>query len=152
MRAYMIKAPGNMWRPADDASGEAMNKFPLGQVCSFEAKRTRNYRFLKKFMAMLDHGFDAWEPPTTEYKGMPVQKERESFREYCIIAAGFKTLVVDLNGGVHAKAKSISFANMEEEEFERVYSAVADVLLQWVLKTYKRADLDRVVNEMLAFT
>ena len=40
---------------------------------------------------------------------------------------------------------------MDDFVFETVYSAVADVLLQGVLIRYKRADLDRVVAEMLRF-
>jgi hypothetical protein len=40
---------------------------------------------------------------------------------------------------------------MDEDEFTQVYSKVADVLLQKVLRNYTRGDLDRVVNEILGF-
>jgi hypothetical protein len=59
--------------------------------------------------------------------------------------------VVALNGEAKARAKSIAFGNMAEDEFERVYSAVADVILQRVLRNYTREDLDRVVDEVLRF-
>jgi len=50
------------------------------------------------------------------------------------------------------KAKSISFANMDDAEFEKVYSAVADVLLNGVLVRYSgRSELDVVVNQILGF-
>ena len=50
------------------------------------------------------------------------------------------------------KARSISFANMEQPEFEELYSAVADVLLEHVLSNYaNRAQLDEVVNKVMGF-
>ncbi|HQR22944.1 MAG TPA: DUF1367 family protein [Burkholderiaceae bacterium] len=152
MLAHMIKMPGNVWRPANDESAEEMDKFKLGSVATFECKRTRNYKFLKKFFAMLNLGFDAWEPPKVEYRGQVAVKNRERFRKDCLVMAGFFDVVVNLRGETRVEAKSISFGSMEEAEFEKVYSAVADVLLQRVLTTYTRADLDKVVDQMLAFT
>ncbi|WP_375710215.1 DUF1367 family protein [Klebsiella quasipneumoniae] len=49
------------------------------------------------------------------------------------------------------RAKSIRFGRMKQETFEKLYSAVADVLLQKVLVTYSRRDLDNVVNRILGF-
>jgi len=147
----LTKAQGGYLIPADDASREVVAKWKLGQGVRVEAKKIRNYEFHKKFFALLDIGFDAFEPPEQEYKGLPVVKNRKRFRKDCIIAAGFYDLVVDLNGNAHAEAKSISFANMDDNEFELVYSAVADVLLQKVLRNYSRDDLDRVVDEIMGF-
>ena len=100
---------------------------------------------------MLNIGFDAWEPPELEYKGLLAQKSFERFRKDVTIAAGFYDVNVNLKGEVRAEAKSISFAKMEQHEFEEVYSKVADVLLQKVLLTYARADLDRVVMDIMRF-
>ena len=147
----LTKAQGGYLLPADDASREVVAKWKLGQGVRVEARKIRNYRFHKKFFAMLDVGFDAWEPPEQEYKGLPVAKNRNRFRKDCIIAAGFYVLVADLNGEAHAEAESISFANMDEDKFSKVYNAVADVLLQKVLRNYTRDDLDGVVEEIMGF-
>lgn len=147
----VIKTQGGYLIPADDASREVVAKWKLGQGVRVEAVKIRNYKFHKKFFAMLDIGFDAFDSPEQEYKGLPVVKNRKRFRKDCIIAAGFYDLVVDLNGAAHAEAKSISFASMDNDEFELVYSAVADVLLQKVLRNYTRDDLDRVVDEIMGF-
>lgn len=147
----VTKAQGGYLLPADDMSREVVAKWKLGQGVRVEAQKIRNYKFLKKFFAMLGIGFDAFEPGEQEYNGLPVVKNRKRFHKDCIIAAGFYELVADLNGEVHAEAKSISFANMDEDEFEKVYSAVADVLLQNVLRNYTRDDLDRVVDEIMGF-
>ena len=50
------------------------------------------------------------------------------------------------------RAKSISFANMDDAEFEQVYQATVTVLLREVLTTYKdRAELDAVVERIVGF-
>lgn len=137
--------------PASEEDREKFAKWKTGALIKGEFTQSRNPKFLRKFMALINLGFEAWEPRQQEYKGHAVQKNRERFRADVTIAAGFYDLVADLHGGVHAKAKSISFASMSEDEFEKVYSAVVDVLLQDVLKAYTRDDLDRVIDEILAF-
>jgi lipoate synthase len=50
------------------------------------------------------------------------------------------------------EAQSISFASMDDAEFEQVYSAVADVILQKVLVTYAgRDELDDVMRKVVGF-
>lgn len=125
-----------------------------GELARIEAVVPRNSKFHRKFFALLDLGFDAWEPPRKRqnYKGHPVQKNFERFREDLTIAAGFYEQTFDLKGRLQLRAKSISFANMDDAEFEKVYSAVADVLLAGVLVNYSgRDELDVVVNQILGF-
>lgn len=114
--------------------------------------KPRNIKFHRKFFAMLKVGFDAWEPRRKKWRGMPVQKNFNRFRKDVTIAAGFYEIVATASGGVRHEAKSISFAAMDDTEFETVYSAVADVLLQGVLTRYTRADLDQVVERLMRFT
>jgi len=123
-----------------------------GEFAQFSWTRPRNYKFLQKFFVMVKVGFDAWEPRRKTWKGHPVQKNYERFRKDVTITAGFYDIVATQAGGVKHEAHSIAFANMEEEDFEKVYNAVADVLLQRVLHNYKRADLERVVAELMRFT
>lgn len=125
-----------------------------GELARIEAVVPRNSKFHRKFFALLNLGFEAWEPPRQRkrYKGHPVQKNFEQFREDITIAAGFYEQTFDLKGRMKLKAKSISFANMDDAEFEKVYSAVADVLLAGVLVNYSgRDELDVVVNQILGF-
>lgn len=126
----------------------------LGELVLIEAVVPRNSKFHRKFFALLNLGFEAWEPPRKRqsYKGHPVQKNFEQFREDITIAAGFYEQTFDLKGRMKLKAKSISFANMDDAEFEKVYSAVANVLLAGVLVNYSgRDELDVVVNQILGF-
>lgn len=151
MEILFIKTPQGSFVPFDEDQAEACKRFKVGSTIRANVSAMRNYKFHKKFFSMLDVGFDAWEPPETEHRGLPVQKNKERFRKDCIIAAGFYEPVANINGDVRAEAKSISFASMDDEEFERVYSAVADVILQRVLRNYTRADLDAVVDRMMGF-
>lgn len=151
MQIDLVKTPNGYivgCTPDDEA---AIKKWAIGEVKRGQFTNPRNYEFHKKFFAMLNIGFDAWEPPELEYKGLPAQKSFDRFRKDVTIAAGFYDVNVNLKGEVRAEAKSISFAKMEQHEFEEVYSKVADVLLQKVLLTYTRADLDRVVMDIMRF-
>lgn len=126
----------------------------VGEFAVIEMRIPRNPRFHRKFFALLNVGFEAWEPPRKRktYKGMAVTKNFDQFREDVTILAGFYEQSFDLDGRMKLRAKSISFANMEEPEFEQLYSAVADVLLAKVLHTYLgRAELDEVVERIVGF-
>ena len=146
-----MKGAGGSLVPCDEGAREYIAGLKLGVGIRSKVTKMRNAKFHRKFFGMLDVGFDAFEPDNQEYRGFPCQKNRERFRKDVIVAAGFFVPVIALNGEVRAEAKSISFANMDDIEFEQVYSKVADVLLQRVLKNYSRADLDRVVEEIMGF-
>lgn len=125
-----------------------------GEMFQVEAVAPRNGKFHRKFFALLTVGFDAWEPDRMRksYKGMPVEKNFEQFREDITILAGYYTQTFDLKGRLVLRAKSISFAAMDDTEFEALYSAVVDVLLARVCTQYAgRAELDRVVEQVIGF-
>lgn len=125
-----------------------------GELSSIETIFTRNYRFHKKYFALLNYAFDCWEPDRQRksYKGMPVTKNFERFRSDVTIQAGFYEQTFDLDGNMKLEAQSISFAKMDDNDFEEVYNRVADVILQKVLITYKgREELDNVMNNILGF-
>ena len=131
-----------------------LNKLEVGEIVDFEAIFPRNGKFHRKFFALLNFAFDSWDPKRQRksYKGVPVQKNFERFRKDIIIQAGFYEQTFNLDGAMKLEAKSISFAAMDDEEFEGVYSAVATVILQKVLVTYKgRAQLDEVMNQLIGF-
>ena len=127
-----------------------------GEIVDVEFKTIRNAGFHRKFFVLLGVGFDAWDPAGPRkkhrYRGEPIVKNEDQFRKEVTILAGFFEQRYSLDGTMTLDAKSIAFANMEQPEFEDLYSKVADVLLTRVLTKYTAADLDRVVNEILALT
>lgn len=125
-----------------------------GECSIVEVVIPRNSKFHRKFFSMLNFAFDSWDPGRKRktYKGKEVSKNFERFRKDVLIIAGFYEQTFDLRGRMTLEAQSISFANMDDAEFERVYSAVASVILERVLTGYSgREELDRVVDKMMGF-
>lgn len=151
MKAYLSKKAIGVYSLEDIANSDALAKLPYGAVICVEWKRPRNYKFLKKYYALLNLAFDAWEPDA-EYKGERVAKNFEQFRNDCTVLAGFYDATVTLGGQVRMVAKSISFGKMEESEFDKLYNATVNVILARILKNYTRDDIDRVIDNLLAFT
>lgn len=137
--------------PVDQASADAMEKLKPNGEYKAVFTQPRNSGFHRKFFALLDVAYEAWPAPDLEHKGVPVMKNRERFRKDIIIQCGFYYLSTGIDGRVRCDAKSISFANMEQDDFEKLYSTAIDVILGKVLSGYTKADLDALVNKILGF-
>lgn len=131
MSEILLIKNGGMLFAADDDSKARVSAMAPGTCLRAKIMKSRNLRFHRKFFGLLDAAFEYWEP-IEEYKGVPVLKDREKFRKDVTILAGFRHAVAGLNG-VRWEADSIAFHNMDEEQFERVYSAVLDVILRHVI-------------------
>lgn len=147
----LMKGPGGMLIPADPGATEFIEKMRLGIGVRAKITKVRNIGFHRKFFALLQVGFEAWETPAQEYAGMRVEKDFERFRKDVTILAGHYTPVFNMKGEVRLEPKSIAFGNMEQDEFEKVYSACMNVLLRRVLTRYTKADVDRVVEKIIQF-
>lgn len=151
MKIVYLRKLYNSLVPVSQEDVDTLEKFAPNSVLKCELKQSRNIGFHRKFFALLDVAFEAWECPVLEYKGQPISKEREQFRSDITILAGFYTASVNFKGEVRLKAKSISFASMKQDEFEVLYSNFIDVVLAQVLTSYTREELERVVSKILGF-
>lgn len=151
MKIVLTKAPGGVLVPIDQQAVEYLAKLKLGAGVTVEIKQHRNPGFHRKFFALLNLAFEAWEPAGTEYKGERVQKNFEQFRNDLTVLAGHYETAITLKGETRLTAKSISFANMAQVEFDKLYSSVIDVVLARVLTNYTRDDLDQVIEKILRF-
>ena len=151
MKAHFTKTQIGLV-PADEASREWYEKVKHGEVVSGEFKKVRNYRFLKKYFALLKIGFDQWEPGKVNSKyGVP-EKNFKRFRSDLTILAGYYETTIRLDGSVRIEPKSISFAEMEEEDFEELYSRTIDVLIKHVYNAAMTPEeIDETVNKYLQF-
>jgi len=147
----LSKTAGGTLAPADQQAVDYVSKLKLGQPVKATIVRPRNIQFHKKYFALLQVAFDAWEPPAKQYKGEVVQKNFKQFRRDIVILSGHYETAYTLKGEVRLTPKSISFANMDEDEFEALYSATINVVLSRILTNYTREDLDNVVDQVLAF-
>ena len=147
----LTKAPGGALIPVDPQAVEFISKLKLGQGVTAAIKRHRNPAFHRKFFALLNLAYETWEPIEATYKGQVVGKNFDQFRNDVLCLAGHFEMAVNLRGETRVTAKSISFSNMDQDEFETVYESVVAVILKHILKNYSRDDLDNVINQFMGF-
>lgn len=110
--------------PLYESDFEEKRKLKVGQVYQAEIKVARNSRFHRKFWAMLN---TAWALlPEKTQNGF---RSFDGFRAYLLVAAGFFDTYYSprLKEFVEVP-KSISFAQMDEPEFNECYERVKDVI------------------------
>lgn len=155
MDLTVIKLPNGCLAAYGDESQAELGKVKTGTLMNVKATRVRNYQFLKKFMALINLAFDIWSETCDpiEYQGRPVLPNKTKFRHDVTILAGYYDACVNLRGEVRLEAKSISFARMDESEFESCFSAVLNVVLSKVLNSSKltEKDLRDHVDRVMAF-
>ena len=118
---------------ANQVEADKLSQF-LGKEVKVSISQPRNIRFHKKYFALLGAGRDMAD---TNYNA-------EQFRAYVTVGAGYCEFLTDKEGGVVAIPKSISFAAMSEDEFERLYQDTISFICQnWVLD---ENDLNAMVN------
>ena len=138
--------------PADPATKEYDSKIKMGSILHGDFTKARNPQFLRKFFALLNLAFDYWQPGELNDKYGSVEKNFEQMREDLTILAGYYERHFRVDGSVRVKAKSISFASMDEDEFSKLYQAVLTVVLNKIMVEFEREAVDQmVVNSILEF-
>lgn len=151
-----------LFKGATDTDNKRWNRFwrtavgkEPGEMFDLETAFPRNPKFHRKMFALLSVGFDCWVPDRKRfsYNKRPIEKNFNRFREQVLILAGHYDQVFSLRGDkMELVAKSISYAAMDDAEFEALYSAVIDVLLREVCTRYSgRAELEAVAEQLLGF-
>lgn len=129
MEIMVVKTLSGGLKPAYDSDLEKFKKIPLNEKIRITYKKTRNIGFHRKFFALMNLVFQNQE----RYKFL------DCLREDLIIEAGFFFEEVNLRGEVIKKAKSISFASMDENEFSELYNSVIDVIVEFF--KFERQDI-----------
>lgn len=156
VKAVFMKVGSGLLAPADPAAEAMIQSMRIGEEVALDAKKARNARFHRKFFALLGLAFDAWEPAAgqKEYRGHPIQKDKDRFREEMLILAGHYDAVFSTNGEIRLVARSISFATCDEAEFQKIYSQVLNVVWDKIMRhsRYRSPEeVDAVVSRLLSF-
>ena len=154
MKCYFRKIQGGLLAPDDEETTEFLYKKKIGCILSGEFTEPRNYEFHKKFFALIDFAFDHWEPgklQDAKWKDVRPEKNKKRFRKDLTILAGYYDAHYRVDGSVRIEAQDISFASMSQEEFEKLYSNVVDVVLQKILVNYTGEELEKAVNNVMSF-
>ena len=128
---------------------EWFDRMRFGAVCIGKFTIPRNYKFHKKFFAMLKVSYESWDNPVIQTPFGEAQCTSDTFRNDVTVLAGYGELTVNTKGEAKYKAKSISFAKMDDDEFGKLYSAVVTVILTHFLPNWADADMDRAVDNFL---
>ena len=94
-------------------------KLKLGTDYQVEVTNPRNYKFHKKFYALVN----------LAYENSDLNMPFETFRKYLIMKAGYFK-AYDTPKGTFYDAESISFAAMSQDKFEELYSRVLDKVIE----------------------
>ena len=128
----MKGVPGGLMA-SNKIEADKLDRF-LGREIMVKVTQGRNLAFHRKFFALLGVGLDMCD---TEFNA-------EQFRAVCITGAGHCDYV-EHKGTMVAIPRSISFAKMDEAEFETLYQDVLTFICRnWAVD-------DATLNQVLQF-
>lgn len=148
MSQLFLMKHGEVLVPGTQESKQIVERWRQREAVIATVRRARNPILHRRFFAMLQLAFDAWEPPLLEDGTRPA-KNFKRFRREMIVLAGHYELVASMRGDVIREPKSIAYDEMAEDEFAQVCLDVAGVVLERILTNYTHAELERVVLRVL---
>lgn len=132
MQIDLVKHPGGVFSPASDSDLERLQRFKNGETYTAEIKLTRNPAHHRKAFAFFNFCFAHWAADRAGIEHMDEHSQFDRFRKDLTILAGFYEQTVRLNGEVRTEAQSLAFSNMDQEQFERCYSALINAAIKHV--------------------
>lgn len=145
MKVNFIKQPGGALFPANDAEAERMKRFKSGVGYEVEIKLIRNYDFHQKVFAFFNFCFEYY---VSSLESAVHERQFEVFRSELTVLAGYYDEFYTIRGSVRIEAKSISYANMTQEEFEHLYSSLINAAIKHVFNNTKD---ENILNQLYNF-
>ena len=121
---FLVKKQFGKLIPVYNSDLEALKSAKLkeNEIYEVDITKPRNPDFHKKYFSLLNLCYQNQEH--FEYF--------EDLREYLTIKSGFYRKVIMPNGYEKIKALSISFASMDNIEFEQLYQKTIDVICKFI--------------------
>ncbi len=148
MQIDLVKHPGGVFSPANEADLERLHRFKNGETYTAEIKLTRNPSFHRKVMAFFGFCFAHWSAEHAGYECSDEHTQKEEFRKNLTILAGFYDVVTTMRGETRLRAKSLAYAKMDDEEFSRCYSALINAAIKHVFSGTKDKE---ILNRLQSF-
>jgi hypothetical protein len=145
MKINMIKMPGGTFVPATDLDQEKTKKYKSNLEFEVDIPLRRNPAFHGKMFSFFRFCFEYW---ASDREFMDEAGQFEVFRNNLTVNAGYYNEYFNLKGEVRIEAKSLSYASMSQEEFERCYSAVVGAALRCI---FAGCDDPNIENRLLSF-
>lgn len=142
MAQIAVTRSGNWLIPASVDDRDAIKHLKPGEVYRFEFKKMRNAAHHRKFFALV--GFVAQHSSVydTTDKALIAIKLAVG---HCDFVAHPQT------GELVAMPKSISFASMDQIEFDKFYEKAVNGVMQYLLPHINRIDIDDAINMIAGF-
>lgn len=148
MKVEMVKMQGGTFCPVDENQAEVLKKFRNGEQYEVEIKLTRNPQFHRKVFSFFKFCFEHWAADKTDWKYFDERKQFDTFRKHLTVLAGFKDVSYTIDGRVRVEAKSLSYGNMEQDEFEQCYNALINAALKHI---FGNTTDQNIINQLYAF-
>jgi len=139
MKIYMIRE-GDHFRPLSQNDADNMRRVKEGQIIYVDYKKPRNPLFHNKFMSMVRVVYSNQEKYQTFESVLNVFKVELDHCDTIFM----EDLVVKI-------PKSISFAAMDEIEFDAFYNRAVEFALTEFLPSVTRAELDEYVSQIASY-
>ena len=147
MEIQMVKQPGGLLLPAFDTEAERLERFKSGFIFPVEIKQTRNPGFHSKVFSFLQFCFEHWSGDQTDARFKTSAAQFDTFRKELTVLAGYRDVTFKIGGGFRVEPKSLSFSNMEQDEFEECYSALINAAIQHIFgNTNDQKILDKLTG------
>lgn len=124
--------------PMYDSDLDLKKRLKVGAVVRCRVSNPRNYEFHKKFFALVRLTFD--NLPGKLAEDWNIRNEEDMLRRFKR-DLGYYTSAYNERGEREIEYQSISFAAMEQHEFERFYNRSIDLVLFKYIKGIDKQDL-----------
>lgn len=132
--------------PVYDSDLDMKKRLKVGTTVRCRVTQPRNYEFHKKFFALVRLTYDNLPLPLVErWNIRSVDDMLRRFKR----DLGYYTSSVNELGEREVEYKSISFAAMDEEEFERFYKGSVNLVLGKYIRGLEREDLLEEVEHFM---
>lgn len=145
MEFYLTKTDTMTFKAAYDSDADVARKIPIGECIKGNYKQKRNIKHHQKMFVFFNK---------IAIPNMPEEIPKKFHNQKWLLEAvkiylGYFETTIDINGNDYPKTFSISFAEMDQGEFEKFYNGAIDFVLKFCLKDITAEQLDKEVMQFL---
>lgn len=147
MKIRLVKIDDSL-RGCDVDSEKWIEKQRDGKFFECDISAPRNGKFHRMVFKLMSIAFKHWNPEQ-EIEVRHIEKNFDQFREDITIMAGYHEWVYRAGREPELRAKSISYASMDNEAFKIYYDKILTVIIQKVLVGWSIEDIDNEIGRFL---
>lgn len=119
MKVLLVKQLNGTYLPAYDSDKDNLKRIKAGEMVQADIVKPRGVKKHRRFFALLNLLFQNQE----------IYENLDDLRYDLTVEAGYYREVVNIHGEVTKKAKSISFAAMDDLQFDKYFDDVLNTIV-----------------------